>query len=741
MARRLLSWLPIAMTLVMGISVLDCGLAAPAASTPGDRPSPRFQALECPAPGQGITWAILEWNGSHHRVPPYLSSLGQSESGTGVICSPPFVVASDTITLTLCGYDGSHGGGENYVALVDVRKGKVLMKTPAPNSETMQTRRWDVHRLRGKQVRIEVHDGSAGQGFAWLGVGSIDASPALTVDFRQGLPDRWQAEEAATPARYEVVTGGIPFRRNANCFTLVPKSGAVEIHCQLTARRLFLLGCTVAGGKALETYGGLEIHYRNGSPDVIPLMCGFTLDAAYKQRSPSAALHLHASSDPYQLYLVVRPRDEVIEKIRLVANPQSGPGPLPRITAITCETDAQSEHLVRLPDSRPDAAEARWIETHTVSASSPPLGHIMQQIRRDHHLPVATSPVHFRKQQLDKVFRSEGVAVADFNDDGQLDIAAGNVYYAGPDWTLVPMRGEPREFNRYGYSDAFLCFAEDVDHDGATDLIVVGFPGQKTHWWRNPGKAGGEWTEHLILAQTGNESPVYLDIDGDGQRELVCVNDRRIALVRPGPDPTRPWTIRHISNTGQPAPGHGLGVGDINLDGHLNIVMPEGWWQGPAKPTAEAWTLHAAELFGGAQLCVADLDGDGDQDVLGSSPHGYGICWSEQTGDGWQAHEINRRDSQTHALALADIDGDGLVDFVTGKRFWAHNGHDPGSYEPAVLCWYQQQRTNGRLTWIRHVIDVDSGVGLQVHIVDLNHDGRLDVVTSNKKGVFCFLQH
>ena len=117
-----------------------------------------------------------------------------------------------------------------------------------------------------------------------------------------------------------------------------------------------------------------------------------------------------------------------------------------------------------------------------------------------------------------------------------------------------------------------------------------------------------------------------------------------------------------------------------------------------------------------------------------------GIWWCEQTPGGWRSHEIDASISQTHALHLADINGDGLTDFVTGKRFWAHNGHDPGSYEPAELCWFERKRTAGRPEWTKRQIDVESGVGLHCRVVDVDGDGLLDIVTSNKKGVHYFRQ-
>ena len=703
--------------------------------------SARYKAIKCPGSMVGTTWAILERDGANRQVEPYLSSLGQGEAGTGVVSSPPFVIAGKTITFTLCGHDGQGGGrGENYIALINARDGKTLRKTEAPGNDAMQERSWDVSQFEGVQGRVEVHDGNNGGAYAWLGVGGIDAGPAMRVDFRQGLPADWERPEQAASIRYELVTGGIPFKRDAVAFTLIPKTGTTEFPCGFVAKRLYFLGCTVGGGKPLMTYGGIEIHYRAGSPDVFPLMYGFTLDGQDKLLSRSKAMYLHPSADPFQHYLVVRPRGEVIEEIRLVANPNRGP--IPRITAITCETMAENDNLMPLPEGAPSPEEAAWIASHSISATSPDLGEIMEEIRKAHKIPSETEgqTILFRKHTLDAAFRSEGVAVADFNGDGCLDIAAGNVYYAGPDWKMHAMLGEPKEFNRYGYSDAFLCFADDINGDGATDLIVVGSPGQQTHWLANPGKVGAMWRKHLAVAATGNESPAYIDVDGDGRRELVFISDGRCALARPGDDPYRPWIIRVIAGPGDPGPGHGLGVGDVNGDGRCDVLIPNGWWEGPSSKDQLPWTFHPAPFYGGAQLCVWDFDGDGDNDVVGSSAHEYGVCWSEQTPEGWQTHKIDESISQTHALHLADVNSDGLMDLVTGKRFWAHNGHDPGSYEPAFLCWFEQKRKDGRPEWRKHEIDVASGVGLHFEVVDLNGDGLLDIATSNKKGVHCFLQ-
>ena len=98
--------------------------------------------------------------------------------------------------------------------------------------------------------------------------------------------------------------------------------------------------------------------------------------------------------------------------------------------------------------------------------------------------------ISFKRTQLDTKFRSEGSCVGDFNGDGKLDIGAGSVYYAAPDWKMISVLEKPEEFDPHNYSVSFCNFAEDVNGDGRTDLIVVDFPGKQTWWFEQPEKAG-----------------------------------------------------------------------------------------------------------------------------------------------------------------------------------------------------------------------------------------------------------
>jgi hypothetical protein len=370
----------------------------------------------------------------------------------------------------------------------------------------------------------------------------------------------------------------------------------------------------------------------------------------------------------------------------------------------------------------------------------------------------------YKKIVLSDKFYCEGANVGDFNNDGKLDVVAGPWWFEGPDFTKKHEIYTPKAFDPHNYSTNFLTFTGDFNGDGWLDVFQVGFPGADAFWYENPGSKGGPWKKHLAVHDCGDESPGWFDINGDGRPELVYVDSHAGQLGYATWDPKRPddlWKFHPITPKDKRFQKftHGVGAGDINGHGRMDMVEAQGWWEQPADLKADQpWKFHRFKFAdAGAQMAVYDVDGDGLNDVITSwHCHHYGLVWYQQqratSGEiTWKQHVIlppepdlksdALRISQMHSLDLADFKGDGVQDIVTGKRYWAHG--PKGDVEPdaaAVLYWFELHRDKSAgVQFIPHKIDDDSGVGTQVIARDLNGDGVPDIVVGNKKGIFVFL--
>jgi hypothetical protein len=391
-----------------------------------------------------------------------------------------------------------------------------------------------------------------------------------------------------------------------------------------------------------------------------------------------------------------------------------------------------------------------------------------------------TSP-NFRKVQLTDRFYSEGISAGDINRDGVMDALTGPYAYLGPDFKRAVEIYKPQTYAIANatmgglYTDNFLNYVHDFNGDGWNDYLKINFNG--AYLYVNPKAESRYWPMHQVTDGVSSETTQLGDVDGDGKVELLMSTasgaNRVIGLAKPGANPTERWTFVPISEKGDWG-GHGYGYGDINGDGKNDIIQGSGWWEQPAAgATSGLWKFNPVP-FGrgtdafvrGADMFAYDVNGDKLADVITSLfAHGPGLVWYEQqrTGQGpitWKQHMIMDRPdasaeerktweisdksvvfTELHAIALVDMDGDGLKDLVTGKRWFSHGMEYPENDrdDPAVMAWFKLVRKpGGTVEFVPNIINNYVGLGTQIAVLDMNGDNRPDVLTAARKGAYIF---
>lgn len=351
--------------------------------------------------------------------------------------------------------------------------------------------------------------------------------------------------------------------------------------------------------------------------------------------------------------------------------------------------------------------------------------------------------IKFRKQMI-AAESAESVGVFDVNGDHILDIVSGSYWYEGPLYLKRHFIGQIERVSEY-YDD-FSTIPFDVNGDGKIDFITGGWFGKTLRWRENPGN-NEEWKLHDI-AQTGNiETTRSWDVDGDGLDEIVPNT--------PG-SPLIYYSLKRDKNnkaTGEFAitkvaekQGHGLGFGDINGDGRGDFIMVDGWLEAPADREHKPWLHHADFDLGGdasVPVIVADVNHDGLNDLIAGHGHSYGLNWYEQKREGdkikFVRHIIDSVHSQYHTMAWEDMDNDGQMELVTGKRFRGHNDGDAGYNDPIELCYFKWNGTSFKKNIISNgPLGIGKGTGLYFSIADLHNTGKKDIIVAGKDGLYVF---
>jgi uncharacterized repeat protein (TIGR01451 family) len=293
---------------------------------------------------------------------------------------------------------------------------------------------------------------------------------------------------------------------------------------------------------------------------------------------------------------------------------------------------------------------------------------------------------------------SDSVYAGDVDGDGDLDILGAASDHDSIAWwenTAGDGSAWARDNVDSSFEGATSVHAADVDGDGDLDVLGAAKEANDVAWWENTAGDGSAWTQHSVTAAfTGTLSVYAADIDGDGDQDVLGaaeeVND--VAWWENTAGDGTAWTEHTVdANFGGAASAYAAdidGDGDLDVLGAASGADDISWWEnedlvGPGSGDGTTWTEHTVDgaFTGATSVHAADVDGDGDLDVLGASYTAYDIAWWENTaGDGgaWTEHTVDGAFAGANDVYSADVDGDGDLDVLSAGyptiHWWENRG-------------------------------------------------------------------
>lgn len=344
----------------------------------------------------------------------------------------------------------------------------------------------------------------------------------------------------------------------------------------------------------------------------------------------------------------------------------------------------------------------------------------------------------WKKHVVHEGERCNTAVAADFTGDGKPDIISNSGgrtrLFVAPEWTEFVI--DDTKGHNFIHSEHF-----DVDGDGDEDFIGARYQPGLVVWLETPAKpTAGSWKARVVDQEiNGIHGLLKGDVDGDGQTDLLANSAQPVGefpnsgvwlKVPEDPRSAVSWHRNIFARNDAPGLSHYLGIGDVNGDNRADIAMgakggPQDksglgewfyWWEASSDPT-KPFTRHRlpGRHPGATNIQQADVNGDGLVDFIASRGHGMGVIWFEAPD--WKIHDINPNLEFPHCLQVIDIDNDGDVDAATC------------AYGSRIAAWFEN---DGKGNFRTHVVATDQAA-YDIRAVDIDLDDDLDLLIAGQQ--------
>ena len=327
---------------------------------------------------------------------------------------------------------------------------------------------------------------------------------------------------------------------------------------------------------------------------------------------------------------------------------------------------------------------------------------------------------------------AHSVYIADMDNDGDMDIVSASFNDDAITWYENDGANNPSWLMQNISSIAdkpYSIFVADINNDGYMDIVSGSINDDMVAWYRNDGRKNPSWTHANVTSNADGVSYVFVaDINNDSNLDIISASiyDNSLTWYKNDGAENPSWEPHNITNKIDKP--WSVFAGDLDNDGDMDIVSASvydntvAWYENDGLDIP-SWEFRQIDInaVGASSVFIADLDNDGDMDIVCASQDDNTIAWYENDGGVkplFNTIDITTNAKGAHSIYVADLDNDGDLDIISA------------SVNDDTIAWYENDGFQDP-SFLSKIISTNADGACSVFAGDLDNDGDMDIVSAS----------